>query len=411
MTIAAADIEAISLRFSRVRGHTEDLARPLSAEDQTVQSMPDTSPAKWHRAHVTWFFETFVLAPFEPDFTPHHSGYGYLFNSYYEQVGSRFPRPQRGLVSRPGIAEVAGYRQAIDERMLTLIATASPGVLAQIEPLIELGLHHEQQHQELMLMDIKHVLSLNPLEPVYRQPASSHLDRNGAGPSLPGGFEWLEVAGGIVPIGHPGPEAGFAFDNEGPRHDALLAPYRFAKRLVTCGEWLDFMADDGYHRSELWLSDGWHVRNTEGWEAPLYWRSGDPRDPWRRHTLGGMRPIDLNEPVCHISFYEADAYATWAGCRLATEFEWEHAANLHSGAHDLFGVCWQWTESAYRPYPGFRPVAGAIGEYNGKFMINTMVLRGSCSYTPEGHARSTYRNFFSPHTRWHRSGVRLASDS
>ena len=403
MTIAPADIEAISLRFSRVRSETEELARPLSAEDQTVQSMPDTSPTKWHRAHVTWFFETFVLAPFEFDFRPHHAAYGYLFNSYYEQVGSRFPRPQRGLVSRPGIAEVAAYREAIDERMLALISSASPAVLAQIEPLIELGLHHEQQHQELLLMDIKHVLSLNPLEPAYRSTAPASADD-------PGPIRWVDVAGGVVPIGHPGAGAGFAFDNEGPRHDALLVPYRFANRLITCGEWLDFMADGGYHRSELWLSDGWYTRNAEGWEAPLYWRNDDPRDSWRRHTLEGTRPVEPSDPVCHVSFYEADAYATWAGCRLATEFEWEHAAVLDAGAEDLFGVCWQWTESAYRPYPGFRPVDGAIGEYNGKFMINTMVLRGSCSYTPDGHARPTYRNFFSPHTRWHRSGVRLASD-
>ena len=417
MTLAGADIEALSLRFSQVRSDTEALARPLSGEDQSIQSMPDTSPTKWHRAHVTWFFETFVLQPHEPEFSPFHPGYGYLFNSYYEQVGARFPRPQRGLVSRPGIDEIAAFRQAVDDRMLELIDGASPDQLAALGPLIELGLHHEQQHQELLLMDIKHVLSLNPLEPAY---CGSEPPRSGE----PGPAAWIDHEGGITEVGHAGPT--FAFDNEGPRHQVLLAPYRLADRLVTCAEWLEFMADGGYRRPEFWLSDGWYTRQEEGWEAPLYWRPDGSTDEWRVHTLSGTRPVDPNEPACHVSFYEADAYARWAGHRLATEFEWEHATRSSpieapSGLHprgagaptgelrQLYGDCWQWTESSYRPYPGFRPVAGAIGEYNGKFMINTMVLRGACAFTPRGHARHSYRNFFHPHTRWHLSGVRLAS--
>ncbi len=379
--------------------------------------MPDTSPTKWHRAHITWFFETFLLAPHVPNFEPFDPHFSFLFNSYYEQVGERYPRPHRGLISRPGAEEITAYRAAVDQQVIDLLASSDEQTLEVLAPLIELGCHHEQQHQELLLMDIKHVLSLNPMEPAYR--SEPHVD----GPD-PGPLGWLDFDGGTVTIGRDDDEPGFGFDNEGPRHEALVHPFRLADRLITCGEWLDFMADDGYHRPEIWLSDGWHKRLADGWESPLYWRESEKG--WRIHTLTGSRPIDRHEPVCHVSFYEADAYATWAGKRLATEFEWERAAGNRpiegnfDGLHpsnagpsngeirQLFGDCWEWTESAYRPYPGFRPVDGAIGEYNGKFMINTMVLRGGCAFTPLGHTRPTYRNFFHPHTRWHLSGVRLA---
>ena len=417
-------------RYCTVRNHTEALAVPLSAEDQTVQSMPDVSPTKWHRAHVTWFFETFVLRPFESGFEPHHPQYSYLFNSYYEQVGDRHPRPDRGLVSRPGVAEISSYRRNIDDRMVDLIGelgrAGDEARLEAVADLIELGLHHEQQHQELLLMDIKHVLSQSVLEPEYR-PDDEPVVR---AEHNSGRLGWLDFEGGVAAIGHQG--GGFAFDNEGPAHRVLLAPFRLADRLVTCEEWLAFMDDGGYGRPELWMSDGWHRMLSEGWDAPLYWREGE--NGWRVHTLSGTRRVRSDEPVCHVSFYEADAYATWAGHRLATEAEWEHAAVTSASAPDvvldqsnlrvhpradsatgtdlaqMFGECWQWTESSYRPYPGFRPVEGAIGEYNGKFMINTMVLRGSSVLTPPGHARTTYRNFFHPHTRWHCSGVRLATD-
>jgi ergothioneine biosynthesis protein EgtB len=419
LATTTVDTQAAIDRFLSVRGYTEQLAAPLSAEDQTVQSMPDTSPTKWHRAHITWFFETFLLAPYEADFSPFDDGYSYLFNSYYEQVGERYPRPNRGLISRPGAAEIGEYREAIDQRVVALLADADPELSATLVPLIELGCHHEQQHQELLLMDIKHVLSLNPTEPAYSD--NPHVDVADPGP-----IEWTSFDGGVVSVGRNDDEDGFSFDNEGPRHDALVHPFQLANRLITCGEWLDFMADDGYHRPEIWLSDGWHKRLAEGWESPLYWRQSSSGH--RLHTLNGSRPLDRHEPVCHVSFYEADAYATWAGKRLATEFEWEHAAHdvpvvgnfqtLHpSGAHgssglsQMYGECWQWTESAYRPYPGFRPVDGAIGEYNGKFMMNTMVLRGGCSFTPNDHTRLTYRNFFHPHTRWHLAGVRLADEA
>jgi ergothioneine biosynthesis protein EgtB len=412
---SAAEIQQ---RYAEVRAFTERLAEPLSPEDQTVQSMPDVSPTKWHRAHVTWFFETFVLAGNEPGFVPFQEEYWFLFNSYYEAVGPRHDRPMRGVISRPGAHDVGRYRQNVDDRFSDLVDRLDGGALDKAWPTIELGFHHEQQHQELLLMDIKHVLSLNPLQPVYAgvAPALVEPDRMG----------WVHVDGGLVEIGHDG--SGFSFDNELPRHPEWLAPFRVADRLVTNAEWLEFMADGGYQRPELWLSDGWAQVNAAGWRAPLYWREFD--GVWMEHTLHGTWPVNPGLPVCHVSHYEAEAFATWAGRRLPTEAEWEHAAatqaaqpgtgstgeSFHPQAagpatgelRQLLGHCWEWTSSAYLPYPGFHPADGAIGEYNGKFMSGQMVLRGGCALTPPGHARIPYRNFFPPSARWPMTGVRLA---
>ncbi|MGZ3441187.1 MAG: ergothioneine biosynthesis protein EgtB [Polyangia bacterium] len=375
-----------------VRHASEELCRGLAAEDFVVQSMPDCSPLKWHLAHTTWFFETFVLAA-RPGYKPFDARYQYLFNSYYEAVGARWDRPSRGLLTRPTVDEVLRYRAHVDARMAEIDAPAD---------VLELGLHHEQQHQELMLTDLKHLFALNPLEPVYR---AAPVDDAPAAP-----LEWLRFAEGVREIGDAG--AGFAFDNERPRHRALVPAFRFASRLVTAGEYAAFIADRGYQRAELWLSDGWATVQREGWQAPLYWRNdggdGDAQD-WTVFTLGGRRAVLPAEPVVHVSFYEADAYARWAGARLPTEFEWESAAAA-PGATQLYGVGWQWTQSAYAPYPGYRPLAGALGEYNGKFMCNQLVLRGSSSATPPSHARATYRNFFPPHARWQFTGIRLAQD-
>ncbi|MBI1375990.1 MAG: ergothioneine biosynthesis protein EgtB [Frankiales bacterium] len=416
----ASTREGLVTRFDEVRAHTEALAAPLSPEDQTVQSMPDVSPTKWHRAHVTWFFETFVLADHEQGFAPFQDRYWFLFNSYYETLGPRYSRPDRGLISRPGAHEVATYRGNVDARMRDVISSLDTGTLEKLAPTLELGFHHEQQHQELLLMDIKHVLSRNPLQPVYagRPAAIAAPDRLG----------WVDVEGGLVEIGHEGD--GFSFDNEQPRHRVWLEPYRLADRLVTNGEWLEFMTDNGYRRHELWLSDGWAKVNAETWRAPFYWQQLD--GVWVEHTLHGTFPVDPALPVSHVSFYEAEAYATWAGKRLPSEAEWEHAvavdgagtegANLADGEtfhpraaeastgrlRQAFGDCWEWTSSAYHPYPGFHPAPGAIGEYNGKFMSNQMVLRGGCALTPPGHARTPYRNFFPHAARWALSGVRLA---
>ncbi len=406
--------------YCTTRELTEELARPLSPEDQTVQSMPDVSPTKWHRAHTTWFFETFILERFETDFAPVDPAYRELFNSYYQGIGPQFTRADRGLISRPTADEVGEYRRAVDARVRSLLDSIEGPDRQQVEQLVELGVHHEQQHQELLLMDIKHVLSINPLQPTYRP------DRQPSGD--PGVSNWVDVdpGDGVVDIGWSGD--GFSFDNETPRHRALLQPYRIADRLVTAGEWIEFMADGGYGRVDLWLSDGWHAVQQQRWESPLYWQRDGDR--WLVHTLGGTRPVDPDEPVCHVSHYEADAFARWAGARLPTEFEWEHAVAavgaeprrrydldaLQPAAADAatgrlrqaFGDCWQWTSSSYLPYPGFEPAAGAVGEYNGKFMSGQMVLRGSCAYTSPGHDRTTYRNFFPPHTRWMLAGVRLA---
>ena len=408
--------------YGRVRALTERLASVLSAEDQTVQTMPDVSPTKWHRAHVTWFFETFLLREYADGYQVFDDRYAYIFNSYYEAVGARHPRPERGFLSRPGVADIARYRAHVDAAMTPLLAHPDQPGLAE---LIVLGLHHEQQHQELLLMDIKHVLSRNPLHPVYLAgtptPMGNHPPKAG----------WLEHEGGPAEIGHRG--EGFGFDNEFPVHTVHLTPFGLADRPVTCGEWLSFMEDDGYHRPEFWLSDGWAVVNAQQWDAPLYWgRDPDDPDRWLEFTLSGVRPVDPDEPVCHVSYYEADAFAHWTGMRLPTEPEWETIAATHGegdnflgddflshgaphprpavSTNGIFGDTWEWTSTAYSPYPGFRAAPGAVGEYNGKFMVSQYVLRGGCCATPRGHVRATYRNFFPPGARWSFGGVRLARD-
>lgn len=379
-----------------VRAHSRALAAPLSAEDQAIQSMPDASPTKWHLAHTTWFFETFLLNDYLAGYEVFDPAFGFLFNSYYEALGERHPRAQRGMITRPDGAEVAAYREHVDGAMGRLIGQADGETWARIAPLLALGLNHEQQHQELILMDIKHALSLNPLDPAYRAPRLQALDRT---PDL----GWFELAGGLIEIGHQGES--FAFDNEGPRHKAWLEPFRIADRLVTCGEWAAFIEDGGYRDPKWWLSDGWAAVKREGWTAPLYWRAIDAG--WRIFTLSGLQTLDPNEPVCHVSFYEADAFARWAKARLPTEAEWETAAGAHP---QIAERRWQWTASAYSPYPRFQPADDPTGEYNGKFMSGQMVLRGQSSATPAGHGRLTYRNFFPPAARWAFSGVRLAKD-
>jgi ergothioneine biosynthesis protein EgtB len=387
-----------ALDYCTVRDLTERLAAPLSAEDQTVQSMPDTSPTKWHRAHTTWFFETFVLRPNVASFVPFDEQFAYLFNSYYEAAGPRHARPQRGLVTRPGVDEIAAYRRHVDTAMQALLQRdVGPDVAA----LVELGLHHEQQHQELLVMDITHVLSCNPIKPVYG-PLPWRTERTPVSPS------WIEHPGGVVTIGHDGD--GFAFDNEGPRHDVALRPFALANAPVTNGEWMAFIDDGGYRRPELWMSDGWYTVQNEGWTAPGYWQHGD--DSWQQFGVLGVRDVEPHAPVTNVSWFEADAYARWAGARLPLESEWEVVAPRADdrAPNGWYGAVWQWTASPYVAYPGFRPATGAIGEYNGKFMVNQMVLRGSCFATPPGHARRTYRNFFPAHVRWPFTGLRLARD-
>ncbi|MGV3493723.1 MAG: ergothioneine biosynthesis protein EgtB [Ramlibacter sp.] len=395
----------LARRLAGVRQHSLALASPLSAEDQCVQSMPDASPTKWHLAHTTWFFEAVVLAAHARDYRPFDPRWLHLFNSYYESLGTRHPRPQRGMLTRPALEEVHRYRAHVDAALERLLQEVDGTAWPEVERLVGLGLQHEQQHQELILTDVLHMLSCNPLLPAYQRPAPQ-------APRLAtGALRWLQGPEGKVEIGHDGD--GFAFDNETPRHTAWLQPYRIADRLVTCGEYADFIADGGYRTPSLWLSDGWAAVQSQGWQAPGYWLApGDPRAPshhWQVFGLHGVQPLDRRAPVVHLSFYEAAAYAEWAGARLPTEAEWEAAFEL-PGIAQMDGHAWQWTRSSYNPYPGYRPWSGAIGEYNGKFMVGQIVLRGSSCATPPGHARRSYRNFFPPPARWQFSGLRLAKD-
>lgn len=407
-------------RYRSVRKTTEALATGLSDADATVQSMTDASPVKWHLAHTTWFFEEFVLKARVANYRPFDRAYGYLFNSYYETVGSRHPRPERGLLTRPTLAEILAYRAFVDSAMAPILPDDQPPESASI---IELGLHHEQQHQELILTDLLHLFAQNPLKPVYR-PLRQPLHAIKSAPA-----HWVGVPGGRYAVGHDGRD--FAFDCEGPRHDVLLQPFALRSRPVSNREWSDFMADGGYEQPTLWLSDGWAMAREQQWTAPLYWLK-DPDGAWEEMTLGGVQPLDAEAPVAHVSYYEADAYARWAGKRLPTEFEWEVAARKQSldgnfaahgylrpirdqhvlagELHQMFGDVWEWTASPFTPYPGFRATPGAVGEYNGKFMCGQMVLRGGSCVTPAGHIRATYRNFFHPHQRWQFSGLRLAED-
>ncbi|GIW88408.1 MAG: ergothioneine biosynthesis protein EgtB [Isosphaeraceae bacterium] len=413
----------LSHRYARVREQTEALCAELEPEDYMLQPVEEASPAKWHLAHTTWFFEVFVLTAARPERAPYDPSYGYLFNSYYNAVGERLPRSRRGLISRPTVAAVLAYRRAIDDEMAELLADRIDHRTAAV---IELGLNHEQQHQELLVTDLKLGFWHNPTKPAVWPGVAAAVDDGSAAPP-----RWIEVPGGLRQIGHAG--SGFAFDNEGPRHTTYVRGYRIADRPVCCGEFLAFIEDGGYDRPELWLSDGWAAARSGGWRAPLYWeRDGDG---WMIYTAGGIRAVDRGEPVCHVSFYEADAFARWAGARLPTEAEWEIAAVelrqgttgpfLESGrmhpavvADDvqptlkaMMGGVWEWTSSPYVGYPGYRPAEGALGEYNGKFMCNQMVLRGGSCATPVSHIRPTYRNFFPPEARWQLSGLRLAQDA
>lgn len=378
--------------FWTVRRHTEALCASLSAEDQCIQSMPDASPAKWHRAHTTWFFEQFILQPHVPGYRSFSPQFSYLFNSYYENVGARHPRFARGMITRPSSNEVGEYRAHVDGAMAELLAGGS-----DLGDLLTLGLQHEQQHQELLSTDILHALSQNPLDPAaipgWVSPTHSTAPQS-----------FIAHRGGIVSVGSQG--GGFAFDNEGPRHDVLLQPFQISNQLVRNAAWLEFIADGGYTTPTLWMSEGWAAVLANDWAAPMYWRKND--GAWSSLGLGGVTAVDPAQPVRHISWYEADAFARWSGKRLPTEFEWE-AATAHAGMTEVDDHVWQWTCSAYSPYPGFVPEAGAIGEYNGKFMINQMVLRGGSMATPAGHTRTSYRNFFHPDRRWQFSGLRLAA--
>jgi ergothioneine biosynthesis protein EgtB len=382
--------------YLAVRAETERRAAPLSPEDQLIQSMPDASPAKWHRAHTTWFFEQFLLGEHVPGYQVFHSDYAYLFNSYYVTAGPRHARHQRGHLTRPGAEEVTAYRRYVDAAVVTFFRTAPADVLTKLAPLVEVGLNHEQQHQELMWTDILHAFAQNPIPPAYdaawRFPESK-----------PAAEKWVTLNEGIHTVGHA--DGSFHFDNEKPAHRALVGPVKLGRTLVTNGEWLAFMKDGGYRTATLWLMDGFASATNEEWQAPGHWRLID--GDWKIMTLGGLRPIDPNAPVCHVSYYEADAFARWSGKHLPTEMEWEVAARAGL-LNDAFGIVWQWTRSAYSPYPGYRAIEGALGEYNGKFMVNQMVLRGSSLATPEDHSRITYRNFFYPHHRWQFTGLRLA---
>ena len=413
----AANAHSLRRRFAQIRAHSFNLSKPLSDEDCCVQSMPDASPVKWHLAHTTWFFETFLLEKYEQSFRPFLPAFRMLFNSYYNGVGEKHPRSQRGLLTRPALYEILLYRKKTNERMEGLFERMGDDV--EFCELVELGLHHEQQHQELILTDVKHLLSLNPLQPSYRELDDSQAPGCGA-------MQWLPIDGGVVEIGHGG--SGFAFDNETPRHRQYLNAYRLGSRLVTNGEYLQFIMNGGYHDPRLWLSEGWDWLQAGHIAHPLYWQCHD--SGWREFTLGGPRTLAPSLPAVHLSYFEADAYARWAGARLPSEAEWEHAAalfgadeetqridRLHPGAaqgsglQQMFGAAWQWTQSSYAAYPGYQWPQGAIGEYNGKFMVNQQVLRGSSCVTPAAHSRITYRNFFPATARWQFSGIRLAKDA
>jgi ergothioneine biosynthesis protein EgtB len=413
---------ALVERYQQIRRFTEQLCEPLAVEDYVIQSMPDVSPTKWHLAHVSWFWETFLLSAALPDYRSFHPEYAYLFNSYYNTLGQRHCRPKRGLISRPTVKETYAYRHYVDERMLELFEKLDEGKLLQLVPMITLGLHHEQQHQELLLTDIKHVLSCNPLNPVYREYAPVQASNV---PPL----AWLPFSEDLHWIGHDG--QGFAFDNEQPRHREFVHAFQLASRLVTNGEYLAFIEDGGYANPLLWLSEGWATCQEEEWQAPLYWEKREER--WWMMTLSGLREVNPSEPVCHISYFEADAFARWSDARLPTEMEWEVAAQtlplegnlVESGLYhpqplqsagsqeklaQMYGDVWEWTQSSYAPYPGFRTAAGAVGEYNGKFMCNQYVLRGGSCATALSHLRSTYRNFFPASARWQFMGLRLARE-
>ena len=408
-------------RLFETRTLSTELAGPLSAEDMTVQAMDDASPTKWHLAHTTWFFETFVLAPYLSGYQLFDEAFNYCFNSYYECQGTRQPRPKRGLLTRPSLDRIFAYREHVDRALTKLLAQQTASPPGWTHPL-EVGINHEQQHQELMLTDILALFAANPLRPAYRAAKPRSI------PARLDPVRWIDFPGGVHQIGHEGND--FAWDNERPRHDALVAPFRLADRLITNAEWLEFVADGGYETATLWLSDGWAAVNRENWRAPLYW---EPRDgEWFEMSLEGLQLLDLDAPVAHVSYYEADAFARWVGKRLPTEFEWEVAAtgtpktgnSLATGAlrplpadagpndcpRQMFGDVWEWTQSAYLPYPAYRPPKGALGEYNGKFMVNQHVLRGGSCLTPQHHVRASYRNFFYPHQRWQFLGLRLASE-
>ncbi|PWB89754.1 ergothioneine biosynthesis protein EgtB [Methylocystis sp. MitZ-2018] len=419
--LSASAHSAMSDRLFETRRLSIELAAPLSAEDMVVQAMEDASPTKWHLAHTTWFFETFVLTPYLNDYQLFDEAFNYCFNSYYEHLGARQPRPKRGLLTRPSLDRVLAYRQHVDLALAQLLAEQPEAPPALIHTL-EVGINHEQQHQELMLTDILSLFAASPLKPAYRPPQPRSV------PALSEPLRWIDFAGGVYQVGHEG--KGFAWDNEGPRHDALLRPFRLADRLVTNREWLAFVADGGYETATLWLSDGWAAIGRENWHSPLYWESRDGE--WFEMSLEGLQPLSLDAPVAHVSYYEADAFARWSGKRLPTEFEWEVAAAtapkqgnfLGTAAlrprpveaepdcslRQMFGDVWEWTQSAYLPYPGYRAPEGALGEYNGKFMVGQHVLRGGSCVTPQDHIRPSYRNFFYPHQRWQFLGLRLASE-
>lgn len=403
--------------YRQVRRQTELICAPLETEDYVIQSMPDVSPPKWHIAHTTWFFETFLLRALDSGYQPFHEHYEQLFNSYYQALGQPYPRARRGVLSRPTVKDVYRYRAHVDAAMTRLLSSDAVSTVAQR---VVLGLQHEQQHQELLLTDIKHILAQNPLAPTY---CEATPESSASVPPL----TWQRLRGGIYEIGHAG--TGFAFDNEAPRHRVFVNDYVIASRPVTCGEYLDFIQDGGYRQASLWLSDGWHEVSAQSWQAPLYWEQRD--GAWWHFTLQGMQPVQLEAPVCHVSFYEADAYARWAGKRLPSEAEWEIVAASYpvegnfvengryhpqpgaarDGLTQLYGDVWEWTASDYAPYPGFRAADGALGEYNGKFMCNQRVLRGGSCASPRSHLRASYRNFFYPNTRWQFSGIRLAGDA